>query len=739
MLIWLLFQLYPSLNNIQIGNLHNIPYFLRGSISDDIIMSTSNLDVDMTENTHRILADTSTSTTATISPGTRALYVIMIFVCILSASLACGLTQGLLSLNPLELNIKMRNGDEMERQRAKKVLPLITQHHLLLVSLMLFNATANEALPLFLDQLVPPYVTIILSVSLVVIFGEIVPSAIFTGPNQLEIASKLTNFTWVIITILYPIAMPISVALDMWLGRDDGMTIFNRSEIYTMLQIQQEEGPKRGISSQETVMNEEVIMIGGALRLRDISVQDVMTKDVFMLSINDKLTIKTLSKIFNSGCSRVPIYDTDRSDVVGLMLVKDLLFVDPEDELPIRNFMLLFGRSIPYIRPDEKLINALKLFKQTHIHIAVVGEVICDEHTYDKSPMYTMKGIITMEDIFEELLGDEIYDETDTAEIHAMYSSNRNINSLQLQSKPGLNPLVDFAQLKSFTGTSMKDDNQLSEEEIKEVIHVLQTSVPQIQVLFGDDIAGIEKLVRDSKVMFVSLDNVDSASDLILRPSPASSPRHISPSITKMDSIRSKNYIYKRDKVFNACTLVLNGQLKVIRDSDPKKEIDIGPYELIGSEALSSEEGIFVSNFSAYIASDELRCLRIMKPNYLSSKLNIKTRGQSPIRFTKFSQKKSSSTTNITSTGNHLNEFIRTFDRSSSAHKRLVPIRNSRIGLSGTHSSNITNLKTYGTNIDKTHLNIPGIYHKQDNVITSIDSPVVNPLQLHRDHDKNMI
>ena len=165
------------------------------------------------------------------------------------------------------------------------------------------------------------------------ILGEILPSALLTGPNQLYLASLLTPFTWCVIFVLYPIAYPISKILDHWLGHDDGMTIFNRKEIYTMMQIQHEEAPKRGIHEHNQVMIDEVTMIGGALNLRDKTVLNVMTTNIFMLSINDRLTLETLSKIFNSGCSRIPIYQDNRNDVIGLMIVKDLLFIDPEVSL----------------------------------------------------------------------------------------------------------------------------------------------------------------------------------------------------------------------------------------------------------------------------------------------------------------------------------------------------------------------------------------------------------------------
>jgi CBS domain containing-hemolysin-like protein len=90
------------------------------------------------------------------------------------------------------MKIKIETGSDLEKSQAKRVLPIITRHHLLIVTLMLYYATENEALPIFLD--VPSWLSIVLSVTLVLIFGEIVPSAIFTGPQQL--AMLLFNFSF---------------------------------------------------------------------------------------------------------------------------------------------------------------------------------------------------------------------------------------------------------------------------------------------------------------------------------------------------------------------------------------------------------------------------------------------------------------------------------------------------------------------------------------------------------------
>lgn len=129
---------------------------------------------------------------------------ILATVCVTTAALAAGLTMGLMSLDPLMLTIKMRAAaTQQEREQATALLPVVQQHHLLLVTLLLLNAMANEALPLFLDNLVPSYLAIIFSVTLVLFFGEIIPSAIFTGKRSVENDIKICPYCFTHIIAFY--------------------------------------------------------------------------------------------------------------------------------------------------------------------------------------------------------------------------------------------------------------------------------------------------------------------------------------------------------------------------------------------------------------------------------------------------------------------------------------------------------------------------------------------------------
>jgi metal transporter CNNM len=261
----------------------------------------------------------------------------------------------------MEMKIKARSGTPDEKKYAAKLIPIIANHHLLLVTLMLWNASATEALPIFLSALVPEYVAIIISVTLVLFVGEIIPASILTGPNQLKITSALTPLVYFVLAIFFPIAYPISKGLDWTIGHSDG-TLYNRTEITTMMRLHREEGLQRrskdkhgggggghgkhgggggggahggkasAAAAGELYEEEEVTIIHGALKYREMTVSEVMTPAarVYMISVTEKLSYKTIYEIFKCGYSRIPVYGDNRHDIVGLILAKDMIFIDPE-------------------------------------------------------------------------------------------------------------------------------------------------------------------------------------------------------------------------------------------------------------------------------------------------------------------------------------------------------------------------------------------------------------------------
>ncbi|KAL7541213.1 hypothetical protein ACHAXR_010724 [Thalassiosira sp. AJA248-18] len=149
---------------------------------------------------------------------------------------------GFLTLDPLDLRVKMRAAiDPIEREAAVAVFQLVSQSHRLLVTLLLMNALAYECLPLFLDKLMPTYLTILFSVTLLLIFGELIPSAIFTGPDQLLLASKLAPAVSVSMTVFHPVTYPLVKLLDWLVPPASDEEEYNRAELSALVRIQYEE------------------------------------------------------------------------------------------------------------------------------------------------------------------------------------------------------------------------------------------------------------------------------------------------------------------------------------------------------------------------------------------------------------------------------------------------------------------------------------------------------------------
>jgi len=174
-------------------------------------------------------------------------FLISVFL-VLFAGTMSGLTMGLMSLDMTNLKIISKSGDAKAQKYAKKIMPLVRKHHLLLVTLLTANAIAMEALPIFLDRLVGPVFAIVLSVTLVLLFGEIIPQAICTRFG-LAIGAIFSPIVWLLIVIFFPIGYPLGKLLDCLLGHESG-TFYRRAELKELVGIHEltpdaEEGDER--------------------------------------------------------------------------------------------------------------------------------------------------------------------------------------------------------------------------------------------------------------------------------------------------------------------------------------------------------------------------------------------------------------------------------------------------------------------------------------------------------------
>ncbi|XP_031737968.1 DUF21 domain-containing protein At5g52790 isoform X2 [Cucumis sativus] len=362
------------------------------------------------------------------------------------AGLMSGLTLGLMSLSLVDLEVLVKSGRPDDRKNAAKILPIVKNQHLLLCTLLISNAMAMEALPIFIDALLPAWGAIVISVTLILTFGEIIPQAICSRYG-LSVGAKLSVVVRVLVLVLFPLSYPISKLLDWLLGKGH-FALLRRAELKTFVDMHGNKAGKGGELTQE-----ETTIITGALDMTLKTAKDAMTPlaKLFSLDINSKLDEKTMELILRKGHSRVPIYSGYPTNIIGIILVKNLIKFHPEDETPIRNLTI---RKVPRVRENLPLYDILNEFQQGHSHMAVVikshneakrpadsnkpeletatpvtemelGHIklqignICsngDTDTDGKSmPDFdeNVIGIITLEDVMEELLQEEILDETD--------------------------------------------------------------------------------------------------------------------------------------------------------------------------------------------------------------------------------------------------------------------------------------------------------------------------------------
>ncbi|CAI9107876.1 OLC1v1007350C1 [Oldenlandia corymbosa var. corymbosa] len=327
-----------------------------------------------------------------------------------------------------------------------------------------------QALPIYLDKIFHPVVAVLLSVTFVLLFGEIIPQAI-CSKYGLAVGA---NFVWlvrILMIICYPIAYPIGKVLDAVLGHNDAL--FRRAQLKALVSIHSQEAGKGG-----ELTHDETTIISGALDLTEKTAEEAMTpiESTFSLDVNSKLDWEAIGKILARGHSRVPVYSGSPKNIIGLLLVKSLLTVRAETETPVSSVSI---RRIPRVPADMPLYDILNEFQKGSSHMAAVVRVkgkggyaqplVQEEkvgesevnsmdshlnspllqkfndrsdiainidkpssHTYMDKHMIKQNGstnclthlpedvedgevigIITLEDVFEELLQEEIVDETD--------------------------------------------------------------------------------------------------------------------------------------------------------------------------------------------------------------------------------------------------------------------------------------------------------------------------------------
>ncbi|CAB1318870.1 unnamed protein product [Coregonus sp. 'balchen'] len=472
---------------------------------------------------------------------------IILICCLLVLSgMFSGLNLGLMALDPMELRIVQSCGSEKEKKYARKIEPIRSKGNYLLCSLLLGNVLVNTTLTILLDDLIGSGLgAVVASTVGIVIFGEIVPQALCSR-HGLAVGANTIQVTKFFMLLTFPLSFPVSKLLDVLLGQEIG-TVYNREKLVEMLRVTE---------PYNDLVKEELNMIQGALELRNKTVESVMTPlaHCFMIQNDAVLDFNTMSEIMESGYTRIPVFDDERSNIVDILYVKDLAFVDPDDCTTLKTITKFYNHPVHFVFHDTRLDSMLEEFKKGKSHLAIVQKVNSEG---EGDPFYEVLGLVTLEDVIEEIIKSEILDESDLYSESTSTNPESNYTWTIDQSR-----LMLAAHRFLATEVSLFSPSQVTE---KVLLRILRHPDVIQEIKFNDS-----------------------------------------------DKRSALHYIYQRGKPVDYFILILQGRVEVEAGNENMK-FETGPFSYYGVMALSTPSLAVTPPLSPSVASPPPRRLSLKR------------------------------------------------------------------------------------------------------------------------------
>ncbi|XP_051514650.1 metal transporter CNNM4-like isoform X2 [Myxocyprinus asiaticus] len=468
---------------------------------------------------------------------------VILIVCLLVLSgMFSGLNLGLMALDPMELRIVQSCGTDKEKKYARKIEPIRRKGNYLLCSLLLGNVLVNTTLTILLDDLIGSGLGAVVASTIgIVIFGEIVPQALCSR-HGLAVGANTILVTKFFMLVTFPLSYPISKLLDCVLGQEIG-TVYNREKLVGMLKV---------TAPYNDLVKEEMNMIQGALELRTKTVEDIMTplSNCFMINSDAVLDFNTMSEIMESGYTRIPVYEDEQTNIVDILYVKDLAFVDPDDCTTLKTITKFYNHPVHFVFHDTKLDSMLEEFKKGKSHLAIVQKV---NNEGEGDPFYEVLGLVTLEDVIEEIIKSEILDESD------LYTDNRNRKKVAHNKNKR-----DFSAFKQESESKVKISPQL-------LLAAHRFLATEVNLFSPSQIS--------EKVLLRILKHPDVIQEI---------------KFNENDKRSEHHYLYQRGKPVDYFILVLQGRVEVEAGSENMK-FETGPFSFYGAMALSAPTLVSVS------------------------------------------------------------------------------------------------------------------------------------------------
>ena len=438
-----------------------------------------------------------------VTGGTYWFFMFMVAFLTLFAGMMSGLTVGYLSVDQLTMELRENTGTPEEKEASKVILPVLSNRHWLLCTLLLMNSFAMEALPVFLDRVFSRFTAVVISVTLLLIFGEVIPQALCTGPRQVQIAAMAAPMTRFLMIISWPITYWLGKCLDIILG-EQGKTRYQNQDLKCLVEmhtyealkkISEEEEknpyiPKDDIPKPSDKMGlgqlEANLMIS-ALEIKEKKAVEIMINfnNIYSIKYEEPIDKAKVAEILEKGYSRIPVFrNDDKTDLIGILRIKQLIKVDFNLKKSLKDLGIRMKPPL-VIPPYMTLVNLLREFRSGKSHMAFITEQVellqskfglnrnnsvafhvRYNETFADSNKIKILGIVTLEDVIEQIFNLEILDEED-------YEKSKRARGVRMGSNLRSPSMLAFYTNPDARGTFIKE----TANEIKDMIKGLKNNI----------------------------------------------------------------------------------------------------------------------------------------------------------------------------------------------------------------------------------------------------------------------
>ncbi len=344
-------------------------------------------------------------------------YLIFLFVLVISISFLCSILESIL----LSVNVSYISVLEQEQANAGELLrKLKTDIDKSISSILILNTFANtlgataigvQAQIVFDNDSSYVLFASIALTFMILFFAEIIPKTIGAvyWKKLAPTAAKIIN---IFIYITYPIII-LTLFITKKINKNNDSDIVSREELIQSALLSEEDGIINDLESD---------IIENTLKLKEVKLKDILTPRSVMFAVDKNTIIKDLLDDARTyKFSRVPVYDQNVDNIVGMILTKKLFkHAIKNSEVTIESIMI----NIDSLNENIPVSKALNSFTKSKAHMLLVTD------GYDQT-----EGIVTLEDCLETVLGLEIMDESDTTEDMRKLASAKMKAKRKLQDK----------------------------------------------------------------------------------------------------------------------------------------------------------------------------------------------------------------------------------------------------------------------------------------------------------------